>query len=589
MSDYIFSSVQQNAGFLLEQIQGSYQSQAPEVLEYHGDWGSLAVSVNHYNGFLPYENDHHLLIVIGGPLLCFTDNLFLTRADSNQGTEEIYKRWLDDKSMQWDEDLSGPFTFLLIDKQEKKLEVVTDLMAFIPVYCYQDNGQIFLGTHIDALARACHQESNLDNVALADFVLNHAVTFPYTIYKNIKQLYPSSIIEASAATLRQKYYWLPKEEGKFNSLNEAADYLRNGISGFVNEVTGNISEVAHFISAGEDSRSLAGFIPQKLRRNAYIFLDHMNREGEIAKKVAGAYGAEFNIGYRSPTHYLDILPEAADLVGNGHQYTHAHSLGFDKEFELAKYTAVFGGYLSDSLLKGVYARKIKVLGRFPFLPDHYLCKETRSNPVASGFVKKELLNEIDKRRKEHLSVVQGFRKKTQHEWFVLWPATMRIAIPNLYSTRRLFKSYEPFMCKEAVKVSAGVPIGWKLNRRLFNKAMKPYLKSSKWLLHADGRFPYFSWWVNMPVQFTIWSYRNIARRIGLIKGNQGPWGDWGYLLSSPQWRQAVKDYASENSRLINRISDQSLSEIMMDPKVSNAQKINIIQLLYGTKESCFEH
>jgi hypothetical protein len=76
MSDFIYTSNKQKKGALTQYIQSIYQSDAPAVTEYHGQWGSLGVSRNLYNGLQPIENDNHIFVVIGGPVLCYKDNSF---------------------------------------------------------------------------------------------------------------------------------------------------------------------------------------------------------------------------------------------------------------------------------------------------------------------------------------------------------------------------------------------------------------------------------------------------------------------------------------------------------------------------------
>lgn len=586
MSDYLFSSVPVGAGRLSNAITDIYTSAPPACHEHHGPWGSLAVSQSHYHGFLPLENEHHLMVVIGGPVLYFCDNDFLVAEDSSVGTEAIYKRWIVEGKIQWDEDLSGPFTILLIDKEQGTVKVVTDLMAFIPVYVCQKNEALYLGTHVDALAEAAGESGRFDQVSLADFVLNDVVTYPYTAYENLRQLAPSSHTAYSSAVTPPEVtsYWTPAEENPYASVKEAAQALRDGISGYVDRVTSNMTKVAQFISAGEDSRSLTGMLPERLQRDAYVFLDSMNREGRIAKRVAEIYGAKFHVGYRSATHYLEILPEASKLVGTGHQYHHAHSIGFDQTFKLADYPAVFGGYLSDSLLKAAYTRKLKGVGRFPFLPEFHLKGESQTTPQAFQFIDANILAEVNRRRRKRFKDVKEERPITAHEWFVLRPATMRVAIPNLYTTRRLFRSYEPFMCKEAVKISAAVPTTWKLNRRLFNCTMKPYLRKSKWLLHADGRLPYFSWWVNTPLQFGIWFYRQIAKRLGIIKGNQGPWGDWVANVKSEQWKEMVEQCRQSSVPVRFLTQSMSLEDALTTDTLPVAKRVNLMQVAYSATD-----
>src|SRR5690625_6422043 len=69
MSDFIFSNKKIDKGILNKNIKQIYHKDSPSVNEYHGNWGSLSVSDNLYNGFQPYETAKHICIVIGGPVL----------------------------------------------------------------------------------------------------------------------------------------------------------------------------------------------------------------------------------------------------------------------------------------------------------------------------------------------------------------------------------------------------------------------------------------------------------------------------------------------------------------------------------------
>lgn len=219
------------------------------------------------------------------------------------------------------------------------------------------------------------------------------------------------------------------------------------------------------------------------------------------------------------------MAEAPKMVGSGHQYQHAHSLGFDKRFKLTDYSAVFGGFLSDTLLKGHHVRKVKVVRSIPLFPQ-IIDPAYRPDRLGfnEGLLSDEIIFALSDRRSERYIRVSSERPASGKEWFHIYPCSMHNDMPNLYTTRRLFRSYEPFMCKEAVKISAAVPTAWKLNRRLFNCAMKPYLRKSKWLLHADGRLPYFNWWVNTPLQFGSGSIGRLQSGWGLLRVIRGPGG-----------------------------------------------------------------
>jgi len=582
MSDFIYSSVSVPQGKLSECIRSIYHKEAPAIYEYHGEWGSLAASQNIYTPFQPYETEFFIAVVIGGPVLCYQNNRFLTEAPSVKGTQSVLERFLAGQ-MQWSDDLSGPFVVLIIDKFKRKIMCTTDMMLFLPVYCFNQKGKVVLGTHIDAVAKAANREGDFDHISLADFILHDIVTFPYTAYTNTLQLLPATEhifekVEEKEFVYSSKTYWVPVEGNPYESIDQAGLAVRESLCKYVDQVTSGMSHVAHFISAGEDSRAVAGLLPQSLQRDAFIAIDGKNREWNIARKVAEAYDAKLHTAFRSPNFYLDILPEASDLIGCGHQYHHAHVLAFEDEFDLSRYSAIFGGFLSDRLLKGLYANTVRGKSRFPFLPDIPLPHTNICDNVYSILFNEGILEQITQRRREHFEKVRAIRPGSTHEWFTLWTG-MAPGAPNVYVNRRKFRSYEPFMANGVVKISAAVPLRWKLNKRLFNKAVCPFLQQSKWIMHPKGYLPYYPWWCGMPSISFLWLARKIGSRMGFIKGNQGPWGDWKRLLDTQEWHSMKEVYLQDNLHKMRDVFKQEVDNFDL-LKLKFMQEINLIQVLY---------
>lgn len=579
MSDFIFSINNIEPNKITKAIQSIYHQDKPIVQEFHGHWGSLGISRNLYHGFDPYENEQSIVVVIGGPILTFRENDFLNDKDSFEGTKSIFERWQSGE-MKWDNDLSGPFSVIIINKLKREVTCITDLMSFIPVYSYKSDNKIVLSTHVDALARITEQYNDLDEVSLVDFILHGVVTYPYTSYLNIYQIAPAAehrILQVSVS-LKCNSYWSPIEENKYKSVNEAVYDLRNGLQSYTDKITSQTTNIAQFISGGEDSRMLSGLL-SNYPRDAYIFLDQMNREGKIAKNVANKYEANFKLATRSELHYLNILPSCSDLVGSGSQYHHAHTYGFHNSCNLFSYTAVFGGMLSDALLKGSHIKKVRRTGKLPLIPEIKKTDYSAGNQLTNFIFTTSVLTELTDRRRSHLNYVKKFRSESAEEWFELWPSSMNANIPNVHANRRLFRSYEPFTSKDVVKISASVPQKWKLNRKLFYPTAKRFLKPSKWLFHGDGWLPYFPWYINNFIRFTIWVYRQIGRKVGFIKGNQGPWGEWNIVINSPEWKQALANYFNKVDQKSDEFSEL-LKELEVYGKLSNHQYVNLTQVLY---------
>lgn len=584
MSDFLYLSDPKNSRKLAAHIRAIYRRDTPLTWEYHGPWGSLAVSQGHYMGFSPVETSSHLCAIIGGPVLCFRDNSFLTGNDPLAGTRSILERWQSGQ-MNWADDVSGPFVALLIDKENFEIQCVTDLMMFIPVYQHIGEAGLTLGTHVDAVAEACGKSHEFDEVSLADFILHDAVTYPHTAYQEVYQAYPAAIRRyqvdkhGCVSPFNTELYWQPNEEYEYFCLDDAARMLRTGVQAHVNLVTEGMDHVAQFISAGEDSRAVAGMLPTRLKRDAYIFLDTMNWEGKIAEKASQAYNLNFHRASRSATHYLEILSEANALVGLGHAYYHAHSLGFHKSCALRKYPAVFGGYLSDSLLKGIYSRKVPWCDYVSLFPKIEMKGESRSRDVRNPLFTETCLDRITERRREHLTLVSSFRKVSAHEWFTLWPMTMRTTISYNYSNRRLFASCEPFTANHIIKLSATVPTRWKLNSRLFRAAMHPMLKKSRWLPSAKGGLPYFPWWASAGLQIWVCCQIQAAKHFSLIKQNQGPWADWNAIIKSKSFHTLV-ERARKPARQ-TAVTDDLVNgkNALLSTSLSVQQRLNILQIV----------
>ncbi len=605
MSDFLFSKSSTDKTRLSQAIRNIYQEDAPEIKEFHGSWGSLAVSRNFYGGFGVYEDEQHISVVIGGPLLCFQSNRFLTEKDSSAGTRAIFERWKLGK-IQWDEDLSGPFVFLVIDKKDRQVTCVTDLLSFIPVYAYQEGEELLLGTHTDSLARAAGQESVIDTVSEVDFVLFGAVTFPYTRYKSLRQLFPASVYFSSQLEkagqkeedssgnpkkgsgkniLDSEPYWQPVETVTYASRAKAGRELREALQNYVLAVTEGMDHCAQFISGGEDSRVVAALLPRHLKRDAFIFLDHRNREGRIARKAAEIYGLEFNLMARSRTMYLEILPVAAPLVGSGSSYTNVHTYGFHKSAGLQEYPAVFGGLMSDAFLKGSHMVK-KPRHPHSLLPEQKDVHHTKRTPVQSGLFTKEVLQELNRRRREHLELVKQFRSESAEEWFELWPISMNSNISNLHGNRRLFRTYEPFTAKEVVKISAAVPQAWKLNRRLFHSMAQPLLRDSKWLLHGDGRFPYFPHYINRPALLGVRLFRKIRKKVNPGPAHQSSWADYKTLHQSEEWLTAIRKREEGFNTLEQVNPEKGILEVYEG--LLELQKMRLLQVCFEREQALFD-
>jgi asparagine synthetase B (glutamine-hydrolysing) len=563
MSDFLFTSKQQPKGILTNYLKSIHLQDPPDCFEYHGSWGSLGVLYSHYHGFNPYEDERHLLAVIGGPILKFSGAPSFSKTMlQNARTMAILKKWKKSGRIQWDKDLSGPFAIICIDKKSNIAEIVTDMMSFIPVFqATVGNGSesVVMGTHVDTVAEIQGHNEQFDETSLVDFFINKAVTFPYTLYKNVIQISPATttlIENGILARSIEDRYWLPIDNNQFDSCRDAAHALHCAMNASIQGICRNQEDVAVLLSGGEDSRAVLAAIPNGIKKTGYIFVDSFNREARTAKRIAGIYGAEFVVGYRSITHYLDQIVECSRLVGSQNEFIHVHAYGFHSKFRFKKHGAILGGLKSDTFLKGYYIPhwQIKIRGSDTLQFKHYLL-ENEGN--IRFYIKNEILSRknrevfninilenIVERQLRHLNRVLKFRKTAVAEWFKIWPISQDQDITNFGGHRRLFRNFEPFLDSDVVKLAASIPQEWKTGRNLFQRATKPFFRPSWFVPHAgEGHFPYFSMIPNVPLRLFCIIWREIYGRLKnpSMRYYQGPWPELEDVVKTKRMHELIEE------------------------------------------------
>lgn len=514
MADFLFCRTRQPEGRLTGLLTIRYpEGDAPRFSEFHGDWGSLAVTNNPYRGFLPYETPAIITAVAGGPVLRFADNEFLTREDSSYATRLIAERSSEGKTPNWQDDLDGPFALFEVHKPSGTVTVTTDLLSFIPIFRSGRASSLVIGTHVDAVADASGANKFTDTTSVADYVFHGAVTYPHTLYAPVLQLAPATRHTFTDKDLPETVpYWVPVEGlHSYGSIEEAADALRRAMQDYISSVTAGMSEVGCFLSGGEDSRFVLGLLPKYLDITAITFHHHRTREVDIAEACAHGYGVRFLPVKRPRAYHAQNFQLIARLIGAGSEPKHAPAIGRRLlEESVGRFTAVFGGFLSDTLMKG---NNIKTLRMLPFMPALQRPLVSVNRLVTSGKFKESICLAVRDRRNTHLAAVEAIRPNSAMEWSLLWPISMLPIMGGYQANRRLFRTYEPFMSSGVVKVSARTPQRWKYNRDVFHRAAQPYYEPVKWLPHEDGRVPYFGP-RNILVHAASWLATGAERRKG---------------------------------------------------------------------------
>jgi asparagine synthase (glutamine-hydrolysing) len=197
--------------------------------------------------------------------------------------------------------LIGDFAFALWDARMQRLVCARDQFGVRPFYFAQANGSLFFASDMDALHRVPGVTRELDESAVADFLLIGLCTEPeQTIYRDIRCLPPATRLDASAIGVVQQRYW-SLGEPRETRYRDRGEYVEHFTQVFEQAVNDRLPEgpVAVHLSGGMDCTSIAAVAAARDRGAAPRVtgyhvssrrVEPADNEGEFARMVADHLG-----------------------------------------------------------------------------------------------------------------------------------------------------------------------------------------------------------------------------------------------------------------------------------------------------------
>jgi hypothetical protein len=500
MADFVFAFGAHPRG-RLSKVLGAALDGTAACREYVVPAGTLAVASAPHDDDVVTEEQGRLAVLVGRP--------FHGDAVATPGTLLRLCRRGGDSA--WDRGkLDGPYAALSTPPDGDTVVVITDLLGLVPVF----HGPGVVGTHARAVAALCGAEP--DPVSAADFAMRGAITFPYTFFRDVRELAPSSVHRVRpTGTALSRFYWLPEEQlDRFADIQDAAAAIREGVRGCVHRLAASCDRLGLLLSAGEDSRAVLGTACCERPTESYHFADEgpEGRETALARRVARAYGVDLCVGYRKPTAYLDAFHRMTCLVDAQHEFMEGHSVVVAASLALSGLPAVLTGHLADRLLK-------------PVAPLERV-------PRTEGF-RRDIEHEVWERRTTRFATIDALRPGSADTWAYCWPFSQGVSAGFRHSNRRLFRIAEPFMANDVIVAAAGVRQEWKVDLRLFRRAVRPFLTRAWYLPHPEPRLPWFGPLPNRLLGLMIRAARKAGRiRDPRMGANHGPWPAYRRLVAA---------------------------------------------------------
>ena len=530
-------------------------------------------NINTKNGYFHYEDSSHYIYILGTPIYLGNQP---KKYDKSYFCKMVLQGLLTNTKI--DKILSGPFVVVWINKIKNEVHFITDIMSFIPIYSYKKNCMI-VSSHLDTLQKRVKSLA-VDPASFVDLLINRTVVYPYTIFRDVYQIQPATnvILFIEKKKTKKIPYWFPKEKEWYKNIKECKQDLKKIVVDKLKNVESTSDNNCVFLSAGEDSRVIISILDKTKLNKAVTFLEEKNLEHNISKDVVSKFNVNHEVIVRKKNHYIENMNEILELIGPQDEVVNAHSFYLDHIANLSSFDNVFGGLKSDTYCKGhSIPKKDSFLNRifsFESADDNH--DEMDSIMSYKKYFDFSVLSALKERYISHIDNVKTFRPKTFNEWYKIWPASMDHDMSNFSVNRRLFNSVEIFLSNDVVKWASKTPRKYRLNRKVFQKAFKPYLKSTKWIINPKGYLPYFSIIFNLPFR----SIYKIKRRLLFFRKSehQGPWPNWNEIVKGDTLLKLKSYVAKDCLHLENIINFDNLDEFL--DKMTGYQKMMFYQLLY---------
>jgi len=188
--------------------------------------------------------------------------------DYEKSLRKLFMNGVPDEKLfkSWAKQIDGDFNLYVIDESNEKLRIFTDILNRLPIY-YTKSNNIAIGGRSLRFVKKLYQERsdaiNLDQMAIAEFLLLGYYVGKRTPYKNIHKSVPASKITLSVFNSEHTVYnqlSFDVENKNHLSLKENAENLVSILSKAILDRSSLAGSHAVSLSGGKDSRLIASLL-----------------------------------------------------------------------------------------------------------------------------------------------------------------------------------------------------------------------------------------------------------------------------------------------------------------------------------------
>ena len=225
---------------------------------------------------------------------------------------KIFQSASDDLRKNWLLKVDGDFIIYAYNKKTKSLNVLNDLLGRLPVYYKKINDQLIISRYIKFIT-SFENQTVFDKTGLGEYLIFGYLLGERTLFKDIKQLRPSSFITYTNSKFTNESVYTFNFENRQNSNKTSKEMVNDLHDLFSNACVNRVSNGKQNLLAltgGMDSRIIAACLAKNnivFKTTTMIFKNEAEKEeATIAKEISQLLNADWNPSYIYPPSGKDV-------------------------------------------------------------------------------------------------------------------------------------------------------------------------------------------------------------------------------------------------------------------------------------------
>lgn len=466
-------------------------------------------NLKHWNSYFDKENNIHL-IILGRPVLDVLDWKSYNNFEENFVTKFLIKKYIELDMNVFCNQLNGAFSILIADYKINRLFIITDKFGIYPIYTFGDAqlNTFQFSSNFKNLEDNIREELKIDMVSVAEFLKKGFIYHPNTFYNEIKTLENGiyCTLDFDKKTITKKKYYKIKAK-PIKDFNYLVDKLSKALLKSIERRTLKFfGKKAVFLSGGTDSRMiLANTVDQNI--DAVTLYNEENHEIGITKNIAKSLKVNHKLIKRDIDYYFKSFNDSLKINGSRSLPTDDHFLNLRQDERIAKYDTILTGCYADWLFKGIALDRRQQSIFSIKLPLHKL------KAFSYNFFSKRSLLKDDYEKKIKNREDQIFLNKKSHidnEIVRLFPLFQEETSATRLTLQQLFPWDNIFSDNDVLEVYQQIPVQYKINSEVYDKAVSLILNKVKNIPHANKKHKIG---INKYYGALIYTFSNILNKI----------------------------------------------------------------------------